>query len=77
MGDELLIKIHDAYPSIIKILLTGQASLESAINVINKAGIYRYMTKPWDEVELMQTIEKGLHQHRLESQKRVRRNCSV
>jgi len=45
-GDELLIKIYNKYPDIIKIMLTGQATLEGVINAINNAKIYRYIAKP-------------------------------
>ncbi|MBO1319349.1 SpoIIE family protein phosphatase [Acanthopleuribacter pedis] len=59
-GDELLTAIHKEQPHIKKILLTGQASLESAINVINNADLYRYIVKPWEEEDLLLTIEKGI-----------------
>lgn len=48
-GDELLIKIYNKYPDIIKIMLTGQATLEGVINAINNAKIYRYIAKPWEK----------------------------
>ncbi len=60
-GDEFLIEVHNRYPETMKILLTGQASLESVGNAINKARIYRYIVKPWDENDLMLTCEKALN----------------
>lgn len=48
-GDQFLVEVQESHPKIIKILLTGQASLESAIRAINKANLYRYITKPWSE----------------------------
>lgn len=71
-GDELLTTLQQSHPQMIKIMLTGQASLESAINVINQANIYKYVRKPWDEQELMQVIEKGLQRYQLENQKERR-----
>ncbi|WP_316354535.1 adenylate/guanylate cyclase domain-containing protein [Candidatus Trichorickettsia mobilis] len=64
-GDEVLIKIHSLYPKPIKLLLTGQATLESAINAINNANLFSYLRKPWDEEGLLLAVEKGLTQHRL------------
>lgn len=64
-GDKVLTHLHAADPRAVKILLTGQASLESAINVINHADLYRYVTKPWDEQDLLLTIEKGLERYKL------------
>ena len=48
-GDEFLIEVNRRLPETIKILLTGEAGLDSAINAINNAGLYRYITKPWEE----------------------------
>jgi len=59
-GDQLLTKIHDVHPEAINIVLTGQASLESAINSINNADLFRYLVKPWTEQDLITTVEKGL-----------------
>jgi len=64
-GDKLLTELHASDPRVIKIMLTGQASLESAINVINNANLYRYVTKPWDEQDLLLTIEKGIERYNL------------
>lgn len=67
-GDEFLVKIHKDYPQTVNVLLTGQASLQSAINSINKANLYRYITKPWDEDDFLLTIERGLEKYRLQEQ---------
>lgn len=64
-GDQLLVTLHEQYPKMIKILLTGQAGLDSAINAINNADLFRYITKPWDEEDFLLTVEKGLHQYNL------------
>lgn len=70
-GDQLLIKLHEKYKKIIKILLTGQAAVESAINAVNKADLYRYLTKPWSEDDLLMTVERGLQQYYLQNDKTV------
>ena len=59
-GDELLEKLHTSHPKTIKILLTGQASTESAINAINNVDLFKYLTKPWDANGFLNTIENGL-----------------
>lgn len=70
-GDEFLAEFHKKCPKSIKILLTGQASLESAMNAINKADLYRYITKPWNEDDLLLTVEKGLQQYYLQDRATV------
>lgn len=64
-GDEFLVQVHQRYPTPMKILLTGQAALDSAINTINNANLFSFIVKPWDEQDLLLTIEKGLQQYNL------------
>lgn len=59
-GSEFLAKVHREYPKTIRIILTGQASLESAIRAINDGEIYRFLTKPCSVVELAKIIRKAL-----------------
>ena len=59
-GDELLIRIHEQFPKIITIMLTGQAD-EVAVNRAKKfANLHYCISKPWSEAELVETIESGL-----------------
>jgi len=54
-GWEFLEKARALVPDAVRIVLTGYADVEAAINAINKGGAYRYITKPWnnDELRLM------------------------
>lgn len=58
-GDEFLIEVHKNYPETLKILLTGQASIDAVRNAINNARLYRYVVKPWEENDLMLTVEEA------------------
>jgi CheY-like chemotaxis protein len=61
-GDELLIRIHEQFPKVVKILLTGQAD-EAAINRAKEfANLHCCLSKPWSEAELLETIKSGLSQ---------------
>ena len=44
-------------------LLTGHADLKMAIEAINKAVLYKFIIKPWDNNDLKVTVERAL-QHR-------------
>jgi len=59
-GDEFLIKVNDKYPNIPKILLTGQADEEAIEKAEKQAGLFQYMSKPWEEKELVDTIKEKL-----------------
>lgn len=67
-GDELLKIIHKIAPSTLKILLTGQATVEGVANSINNANLYRYIAKPWNTNDLILTIQHGLKRYHLEGQ---------
>lgn len=59
-GDALLIQLHELYPKTLKIMLTGQADVNAIGNVVNATALYRYIPKPWDEVELVLTVSEAL-----------------
>lgn len=58
-GDEFLIQVHNKYPKIIKVMLTGQADRVSVERVKKEANLYCYLTKPWNHQELVSTIENA------------------
>lgn len=59
-GIEVLENIIGQFPDIIRILMTGFTDLESVIQAINKGQIYQYITKPWDPVELANTVDRAV-----------------
>lgn len=59
-GDQLLKEIHKLSPDSLKILLTGQASIEGISNAINNAQLYRYIAKPWDKDDLVLTVREAI-----------------
>lgn len=58
-GVEFLEKSIVSHPDTIRILLTGYTDIESVIDAVNKGQIYRYLTKPWDPTDLMNTVEQA------------------
>lgn len=63
LGSELLATVCRRYPDTMRIILTGYAGLESALRAINEGQIYRYLTKPCNDLELKITIRQAI-QHR-------------
>lgn len=59
-GDELLTLVKERDPKIKRIMLTGYSAIDGIINAINKAGIYRYISKPWDNKDLMLTLLEAI-----------------
>ena len=64
-GLELLAKIREVAPETVRIMLTGQADLDTAIAAVNQGNIFRFLTKPCSAEELAATLDAALEQHRL------------
>lgn len=64
-GAEFLEKTKQIAPDAVRMVLTGYADLNAAIAAINKGGAYRYLTKPWNDEELLYTIREGIRQFKL------------
>jgi response regulator RpfG family c-di-GMP phosphodiesterase len=70
-GAELLSRVREAAPHSVRILLTGQAEMKSAIAAINQGQIFRFLTKPCPPVDLLAAFDAALDQHRLITTERV------
>jgi DNA-binding NtrC family response regulator len=55
-GLALLAQVRREFPAVVRILLTGAATLGSALDAINKGEVFRYLTKPWRTEELRAAI---------------------
>ncbi|MHC8349089.1 HD domain-containing phosphohydrolase [Pseudomonas sp. RT4P38] len=63
-GATLLAHIHRLYPTTTRILLTGYADMPTIIKAINEGKIHRYISKPWNDEEMLLTLRQSLaHQH--------------
>lgn len=58
-GIDFLIEANKVNPEPIRILVTGYSDINAVIDSINKGQVYRYVSKPWKEEELKQTIESA------------------
>jgi CheY-like chemotaxis protein len=59
-GDEFLIQVHQRFPDIVTVLLTGQADDAAIQRARQFANLYAYIPKPWSEAALIATIQTGL-----------------
>jgi FixJ family two-component response regulator len=59
-GVGFLSKISDQWPDVVKILSTAYSDLDAAIGSVNKGGIYRYITKPWEVSEFEVTLRRAM-----------------
>ncbi|MCU0389739.1 MAG: response regulator [Thermoflexibacter sp.] len=71
-GDELLIKVHTLSKHTLKIMLTGQADIEAVRNVVNKANLYRYISKPWEQSDLIITVTEALNKYQTDRELEIK-----
>ncbi|CEL31119.1 HD domain-containing phosphohydrolase [Pseudomonas fluorescens] len=63
-GATLLAHVHELYPATTRIMLTGYADPAAIIKAINEGRINRYISKPWNDDEMLVTLRQALeHQH--------------
>jgi len=62
-GVSLLSKVRDYDPDIVRLLLTGYASVDSAMDAIKRSQIFEYLTKPWDPDALKGTLHRAFKHH--------------
>ncbi|MDQ2913127.1 MAG: hybrid sensor histidine kinase/response regulator [Chloroflexota bacterium] len=70
-GLDVLKAVRERYPETVTIMLTGYASLESAIQAL-RAGAYDYLVKPSEVEELRATVARGIERRRLGQELRLR-----
>lgn len=58
------------YPDIIRILLTGQADLDMALEAINSGCVYKFIVKPWNNDDLLVTVRRALEYKQIRSENR-------
>ncbi|WP_431689281.1 EAL domain-containing protein [Hahella sp. NBU794] len=62
-GVQFFSKIKTMHPRSLRILLTGHGSSESLERAINQGEIYRYISKPWDNTHLLDTLSAAFKQY--------------
>ena len=65
-GTEFLKKVKDIYPNTIRMVLSGFTDLKSVTEAINQGAIYKYLTKPWDDNTLSESIQQAFKQYDLQ-----------
>lgn len=64
-GVQLLTKVRELYPDTVRLMLTGNADQETAIEAVNKGQIFRFLNKPCPTPTLVTSIALAQRQYRL------------
>lgn len=67
-GVEFLEKSIAKSPASLRILLTGYTDMESVVSAINTGQIYRYLNKPWDPMDLINTVDRAVERFHMSTE---------
>ncbi len=59
-GLELLQMTRVLYPETARVMITGNLDIQVAIRALNEGAVHRFFLKPWDDEQLVATIEIAL-----------------
>jgi DNA-binding NtrC family response regulator len=62
-GVELMGRVRTEHPEAIRIVFTGYADIKAVIEAINNGGLFRYITKPWDPDDLIETLHEAASEY--------------
>lgn len=64
-GVQFLTRVKSLCPDVIRVMLTGNAEIETAVHAVNEGNIFRFLTKPCNKETLAKTLTAALMQYRL------------
>jgi len=60
LGIELLDEVRKRSPATMRILLTGYSDLAAIVGSVNQGEVFRFISKPWDQQEIKDTIAQAV-----------------
>jgi len=64
-GVQLLSRVKEQYPEMVRIMLTGDSDIQTAIEAVNSGQIFRFLTKPCSPQALTRALEQAINQYHL------------
>ncbi len=62
-GTELLARARAMHPKTVRMVLSGYTALDSLTEAINRGEIYKFLTKPWDDAEMIHTVRDAFRHY--------------
>lgn len=62
-GTELLARARSMHPKTVRMVLSGYTALDSLTEAINRGEIYKLLTKPWDDAEMIHTVRDAFRHY--------------
>jgi len=64
-GIELLTRAREQSPDTVRVMLTGNADQQTAVDAVNEGAVFRFLTKPCEPQQLQSTLETSLRQYEM------------
>lgn len=63
-GSEFIARNRALFPDMLRMILSAYPDLQSVTDAVNHGEISRFMTKPWNDAELRETLRKAFERYR-------------
>jgi EAL domain-containing protein (putative c-di-GMP-specific phosphodiesterase class I)/ActR/RegA family two-component response regulator len=74
-GGEFLGKVREMYPDVVRMMLSGYTDLKAVTTAVNRGELFAFLTKPWDDTELMETVRDAFrHSEQRQDRRRAQRD---
>ncbi|MGY4363145.1 response regulator RpfG family c-di-GMP phosphodiesterase [Bradyrhizobium sp. i1.3.1] len=67
-GVSFLKRVRELWPDPVRMIISGYSESEDIIAGLNEAGIYQYITKPWQPDQLVETVKEAVQLYRLQKE---------
>jgi response regulator RpfG family c-di-GMP phosphodiesterase len=64
-GVQFLSRVKESAPDSVRMMLTGNADMRTAVDAVNEGNIFRFLTKPCPPERLASMLDAGIQQYRL------------
>ncbi|MBC8277741.1 MAG: response regulator, partial [FCB group bacterium] len=65
-GVEMLTRAQQLQPDAVRMILTGYADIEAAIQAVNEGAVFRFLSKPWNDDELKMAVKQSVEHYRIQ-----------
>jgi response regulator RpfG family c-di-GMP phosphodiesterase len=76
-GVEFLDRARQCAPDSVRVMLTGNADQQTAVQAVNRGQVFRFLTKPCDPSVLLETLSTGVRYHELQTAERELRERTL
>ena len=64
-GLQFLKRVRSEYPDVVTIILTASGEAETAVKAVNEVGVYQFILKPFNVMDLRLTVKRALEYKQL------------